>query len=818
LASFRKVRLIEFILNESVKYVIEINAFNFRFIKNGAYIYNANKTITSMTLANPVVIGCTAHGYTEGDMVQIDGIPELEGREFLVGPAPAANTFTLQTIDQVNVNGSGFAAFVSGSVRDVYTVGHSWSLYFGDPVQQESRIFESTYAQSGNVVYFACGAFFATLTRTNDTSWAWADAPVAPVIAAPAGLAVSGASGFVDYWVVTAISKATGEESMPDLLGAARSDTVASSGSPRTLTWTAVSGASEYNVYKSKNGIYSYIGTTNQAASPSFIDNGLVPDQNVNPPISFTYNGTQSWSLGYAPYAVGLYQQRLIAAAMDDFPETAWTSRLGLFNNFTTDRIIQDDNAIKFTIVGRIVDRIRHILDLGQLVFFTGQSEISANPEGQALTPTSVNPKAQSYNGCSARRPLVIDNSAVYVQAEGSVVRDLAYEFNSNGYRGNELSLFSAHLVDGYQINDWAYQKTPNSIIWMVRDDGKMLGLTYVKEQGVIAWHRHDMHGATVESVASLPNNDGYDVYVAVKRTIGGIDRRYVEKFTIRNATEETRLDMTFMDSHLTYDGRNTTATTMTLSGGTDWDDEELLTLTASASFFVSGDVGNEIQLFDADGEVIRFEITGYTSATVVTGFSNRTVPASLQATAVTTWTKAVDVVSGLWHLEGQDVAIMGDGAVVASPFNEAYEIITVTDGEVTLPRPYGVIHVGLPYISDIETLDIDSASGEALVGEYKNIGKVKTQLRNTLGMWVGAKPPTDDDTDPLEGLYEAKFREFEDMDDLTQLYSGQHEIVIKPEWNSNGRVFIRQVDPVPISIQSIHADGDIPFGRGGGQ
>jgi hypothetical protein len=183
-----------------------------------------------------------------------------------------------------------------------------------------------------------------------------------------------------------------------------------------------------------------------------------------------------------------------------------------------------------------------------------------------------------------------------------------------------------------------------------------------------------------------------------------------------------------------------------------------------------------------------------------------------MRSTAISTWSKAVDQVSGLWHLEGETVSVFADGFVVGSPNNASYVPYVVTNGAITLDKPYSVIHVGLPFISDIETLSIDVVNGETLSNKHKLINEVSISTEETRGIFVGSKPPSDDSVDPLEGLQELKVRNDEAYDSPVSLRSDVTDIVIKSEWNNNGRVFIRQVDPVPMSILAIAPSGSIPF------
>lgn len=881
--SSKRAKLVPFIFNSTQAFILEFGDLYMRVItSDGAYITETAKTITGITKANPCVVTSNSHGYSNGDELYFSGIvgmTELNGRNLKVASA-TTNTYQLTYMDGTVVNSSAFGAYVSGgTTARVYTVT---TTYIEDDLQ------ELQYVQSADVITIVHQNYAPReVARISNTNWTISDISFVPSISAPGSVTNSGAAGSTTEWVVTSVTTETYEESIAS--SSTGSSNTPTSGSPLTVSWAAVTGAIEYNVYKKLNGVYGYIGTS---GSTSFIDNGITADTTDTPPVArnpfgleaaktitgitqanpavvtanahgfsnfdivyssgvvgmtqvngnfylvnnVTTNtfelldryGNNVNSTGYTAYSSGgtvarahnypatvsYIQQRLMFANTKNNPETCYGSRTGYFKNFTTSSPTQSDDAVTFTMVGRQVNEVRHLVDLGKLVTFTtaGEWAITGGQDG-VIRPAEVNPKQYSYNGASRLPPLVIGGNALYVQARGSVVRDLGFDYQIDGYRGNDLTVFSAHLFDNYNLLDWTYQQIPHSIVWAVRDDGSLIGLTYVREHELVGWHRHDFGDDLVENVCSIPDGNEDAVFVIVKRSINGATKRYVEKFSTRQVIDIK--DCVFMDSTLSYDGRNSTITSMTLSGGVSWESTETLTLTASGSFFTSADVGNQIHLTGSDGALIRFSILSYSSATVVTGRAHKDVPASLRSTSVTEWAKAVDQVSGLWHLEGKDVSVLGDGFVVASPNNASNTVVTVTNGAIELDKPYTVIHVGLPYISDLETLDIDSVQGETLADKKKLVSRVSAYVEKSRGMWIGSKPPSDDNEDPLEGLSEPKIRNDENYDDPVALETGVIEVNIRPEWNSNGRVFIRQVDPLPLSVLAIIPAGLMPF-RGG--
>jgi len=472
-------------------------------------------------------------------------------------------------------------------------------------------------------------------------------------------------------------------------------------------------------------------------------------------------------------------------------------SRVGVYHDFSVSSPLQDDDAIGFTIAGREVNEVRHLVDLGELVVLTsGGEHILVGDINGVVTPTSINPKQQGYRGSSTIEPVIIGDSALFVQARGSIIRDLRYDQQVKGYTGRDLTIFAPHLFDGHQIVAWAFQENPHSVVWVVRDDGVMLGLTYVREHEVWGWFRASTDGLFLD-VECVPEGDEDAVYVVVQRTINGVARRFKERFASRRVTD-VAVDAFFVDCGGTYDGRNTGSTTLTLTGGSTWAYTEDLTLVASAGQFSAGDVGNDYVLTIA-GVALTLHVTAYTDSTHVTVQAAKDVPSSHRAVATATWSRAVDQITGLSHLEGKTVAILADGNVVTNGYDEP--AIVVSGGTVTLPTPGSVVHVGLPYIADLETLDWENPNGETLTDKQKLVQAVTLLVQDTRGGFVG--------TDEAH-LFEIKQRSSENYGVSTLATTGTFTMSTAGTWSDRGRVLIRQRDPLPMTILSVTPRGKI--------
>jgi len=264
------------------------------------------------------------------------------------------------------------------------------------------------------------------------------------------------------------------------------------------------------------------------------------------------------------PSVVGFYQDRLCFANTATEPQTIWMSQTSDYMNFAVSNPITDTDRLVFNLASRDVQTIRWMVDLGDLLVLTDTAVWSIGADG-ALTPTNAAQKKQDNHGAANVEPVAVGNQCLYAQTQGTRLRAVAYSFETAGYRGDDLSLLAAHLMETYRIIDMAFCQEPDPIIWMLREDGILLGLTYVPEQSIIAWHQHATHGK-IESICAIPG-DGYDeLWAIVDRSApipdggitpmatGGDDGRRVERFAMRKPTDDPA-SWHFVDCGMIYDG-----------------------------------------------------------------------------------------------------------------------------------------------------------------------------------------------------------------------------------------------------------------------
>jgi len=390
------------------------------------------------------------------------------------------------------------------------------------------------------------------LSRNSHYDWILDKIDFKPNIEPPTGLTAEWTGGKEkprDYsYLVTAVT-VDGEESKRSETVTAKGEYEASWGVDEymTISWEAVDGAAEYNIYKSLNGVFAYIGTSQ---TPDFTDDKIEPDLNSTAPIEKAPFEDENY-----PSVVNYYQQRKVYANTKKNPQTIYTSQTGTSENFNVSKPLVASDAITMTLAEKEVNEIRHIVAMNDLIVLTSSAEWKVNGSDGTFSASPLPiAKPQSFYGCSHVMPIVSGRMILFVQASGSVLRNLGYEYVSDSYDGTELTLLASHLFKGKQIIDMAYAKEPNRIVWCVMSDGTLNGLTYNPKQDIYGWHRHETKGE-FESVASIREGFEDSVYFIVKRTINGQTKRYVERMASRIVFKTT--DSIFLDSALKYEGKS---------------------------------------------------------------------------------------------------------------------------------------------------------------------------------------------------------------------------------------------------------------------
>lgn len=760
--STKPVRLMPFTFSADQTVVLEFGHQYVRFHINGGTLLEDTVAISSISGAT--VNTTAAHNYTTGDWVYI-------GNRYHKITVVDADTFTTKDLWGMNTTASGTTAARAYTVTTPY---------------DSADVFDLRFAQSSDVITITHPDYAAReLARNGVTTWTLTPISFGPPSEAPTGVTVTATivnatNPTAQRYVVTAVQPDGVTESLPSA-SASTNNNLTLAGNYNTLTWTGVDGASRYNVYKLRGGVYGYIGQVRPAVNGTPVsiavadrnDGSYVVNVTTSTPHGFTtgdkvlitgytsrtsFNGywevtvTSTTQFNYRsgkkggdpvfgqgsaslaamaliddnvladtsqsppedlialnaeandyPTTVAYHEQRRWFAGTINKPQVVWATRTSTESNLTSSIPSRDADGMELRVVAMQNNQIRHLVALTDLIALTAGGEFRVGADGDGpITPSTVSIKPQGYSGASNVQPIVTAGSLLYVQAQGSRIRELGYNWESNSYRTLDVSIMAPHRFNGYEVTQIAYTRAPDQIMWAVRNDGTLLGLTYVPDQQVFGWHAHDTDGA-IESVAVVAEGNEDALYVVVKRTVNSRTVRYVERLRTRIFTELK--DAFFVDSGLTYSG------------------------------------------------------------------------------------SPVTTVSGLWHLEGKQVDVLTDGAV--------HPRKTVTNGAITLDYSASKVHVGLPITSDMRTLPLAVEGAQAAgQGTTKNINRV--HLRVAQSSVVKAGPN-------FTRLREYPARVVADpYGTPPALRDGELSLSIDPSWNPDGALCVRQDLPLPLTVLSM--------------
>ena len=502
-------------------------------------------------------------------------------------------------------------------------------------------------------------------------------------------------------------------------------------------------------------------------------------------------NANADWSLGSFstttgfPSCVSFFEQRLVFAASINNPQTVYFSKSGDYENMDANigGTVADDDAIIYTIASNQVNAIRFLTSARTLIIGTagGEFVVSGGGDNNAVTPTNIMIKKQSNHGAANVDAISVGNATLFLQRAKRKIRELAYNFDVDGYIAPDLTILAEHITEG-NVVEMAYQEEPLAIIWCVRGDGQLIALTYQREQEVVAWHRHIIGGsfgtgnAVCESVAVIPTDDSeYELYMIVKRTINGATTRYVEYLHTFNFDQTDNTSFNYLDSQLGLSKSQTTLTAGINATATTVPVASVSGLSSSGKIKIGG-------------EIISYAGISSLNLTGCTRGQNITTATSHLSGAVTK--EVVNIIAGLNHLEGQTVSILVDGAT--------HPTKVVASNSITLDRFGTDVKIGLQYTSILKTMRIDAGSQDGTSqGKTKRIYEVTARLFETVGVEVGPD---------LDNMERVPFRTSADpMDQGIPPFTGDKEVEFRGNYDTDGFMMVRQTQPLPLTLLSLY-------------
>ncbi len=533
-------------------------------------------------------------------------------------------------------------------------------------------------------------------------------------------------------------------------------------------------------------------------------------------PTSGTYPGVNAY-----------FQQRHFFACSLNNPDTFWASQTALFANFDTSIPTVATDAVTASPWTEQVNGIQWLVPMpGGLVAFTGQRAWQIVGEGsyalnvQPITPSTTQAQPQAFNGCSPTiSPIVIDQDIVYVESVGATtLRDLSYNFFTSIYTGADLTLLSSHLFLYEDMVRTTWARKPYKLLWAPRDDGTFLSFTYLKEQEVYGWARHDTQGLMLDvtSVTEPPVNA---VYAVTQRFPPYAPQGVYVMERMDNRIWQTAEDAYAVDSGvsnpLASPSASLTASASTGSG---------VVFTASAAVFSAASVGQVIRMGGGIATVTAYTDTEHVVGTWNLGASAGAIGRPYAASGY--WTIAAPVTTlNAPHLAGMTVVALADGVPVTG--------LTVSaSGSVSWGFSASDVKVGLGFTAQLQTPYLNGP--QVAQGARKMIPAATFRLASSAtGFQIGTNQPdgaaqnppqlappwtnltTGNLQSPTGGQVAPPTWTTPGGETAQGLMTGDIRITGSgAAWNSRGQVAIEQALPVALEVVAVMPEvlpGDMP-------
>ena len=853
--SANKTRLIPFEFSTEQTYILEFGNQYIRFFKDNGQITEGDKTITAITKANPAVVTSSSHGYSNGDFVTITsvvGMTEVNNKTFKVADK-TTNTFELQDVDGNDINSSSYTTYSSaGTANKIYQITTNYTT---------AQLFDLKFAQSADTMYICHNSHeVSKLTRTGHTSWSLSEVDFAET------------GPYMDANTTTTT------------LTPASSGT----GTGVNITASAIVGING-GVGWATTDVGRILKFNSGEAKITARTNTTVVVCTITKAFANT-DATASWQLGSFsdttghPSSVSFFEQRLVFASTTDQPQTLYFSKSGDYENMTSGTNASD--AMVYTIASNQVNAIKSLKATRTLICMTtgGEYAVSSGSAQDAITPTNINIRKQSNYGSAGVDALSIGNATIFLQRAKRKIRELAYNFDTDGYQAPDMTILSEHITEA-GITQMDYQQEPYSVVWCVRTDGVLAGLTYNRLEQVVAWHRHIFGGKSdttkniIQQQISFTSNStnvstgsntitltshglstGDPIYYyAGSNVIGGLNNSSLyytiasDSNTIKlattaaNATAGTAISLTSAPSSDTtqyiYQGVNIqTDIIYSVAHGLqsgeiiyyDNTGTSITGLSENTKYYVGKVDDNQFQLYtksdlltpvnitaahtseqtdnilkhaevesvaiingDADEDqvwvIIKRWINGavrrYVEYFTPFNFSKDLTAFHYVDSGLAYSGGSTTSLTGLDHLEGEQVAIVGDGA--------AQNNKTVSSGAVTIDTSSEEAKIGLLYSSDLQTMRLDEGYSETTQTKTKRIYDLSVRFHETVGASVGPN---------VDNLTAINFRDSSASMNLpVPLFTGDKFIEFDSDYGTEGLVYVQQPQALPMTILGIY-------------
>lgn len=503
------------------------------------------------------------------------------------------------------------------------------------------------------------------------------------------------------------------------------------------------------------------------------------------------------------PSVVTLHKTRLWMGATNSKINSLWGSKAGSYDDFTIPATVLDTSALSITL-SETSEKILWIVGSGSVSIFAGCKNdvfaINGGTYDSAITANSVSATKTENYGASDVKPIKKETQMFYVDVDGRNLYYFNYDLLTEKYAAKDSNLISYDITRS-KITKLAFKKDKNNILYGLRGDGKLLSFNSNIEENIAGWAISETKGKLLDIAIMYDKNDKMQLFLLSERTNGVFIEQVAEPvdfcieedfFTGDEKADRTAYQRKLMEelkgcNHLDCSITLTTEKSTTITfDGTD-------TITASASAFTSNDVNHNIVYKSVTGyEYGTFVITQFVSVTQV---KVKMLSESVSSNSTSAWYLTVDKVTGLEHLNGLTVSLVGDGGYI--------DDYVVSNGIINLDRELSVVTVGLPYLGLLKTFNLGFVTqGVNTQNTPKTAFEVYLRLINSAGGKVGTSLYDMEEVqlfDPF-GLYDAP----------PILINGDTEkILLKDCALAKKALFIQQDKPLPMTLTGISINAD---------
>ena len=539
--------------------------------------------------------------------------------------------------------------------------------------------------------------------------------------------------------------------------------------------------------------------------------------------ITGNLGATDEWSLGAFsgttgyPACVTFFEQRLVLANTSTQPQTIFFSVSGDFEDYNAGTL--NSSALIYTIGSNQVNVIRYLTASRALLVGTSGGEFVVRASSdEPISPTNTQILRQASYGSANTQPIAVANVVLFVQRAKRKLRELVYSFGSDSYYAPDLTILAEHITEGL-ITEMALQQEPDNIVWCVLEDGKLIGMTYRREEEVVAWHSHQIGG--VSGAATITVTDYGNIAVGSTITVTKSDGTAIT-FTSEsagssaassslgwrpNTNNDTTADniFTVMNNHADLTVANPAANVVTVTETTpsatgfltlSSSDSTRLAVTSQTHALVESvaaipsSTGSEDEVYVIVQRTINGATKRYVEKLKPIDFGTDIEDAFFVDSGLTYSGSAASSISGLSHLEGQTVRIVANGSAHADK--------QVASGSITLDRAVTQAHIGLAYISTLQTMRIDAGGAQGTSqAKIKRVNDVTLRLYRSVGVKVGSSA-TQTDLIPFRSSASA-------MDTAVPLYSGDKDVEFDGGYETDGYVVVKQEQALPLTVLAIY-------------